>query len=54
VLFEFLLQLAGGVPVSPVVVVFVKLTATEVPTHYQLGKCSLNCFAAYSHALLGL
>jgi hypothetical protein len=54
VLFEFLLQLAGGVPVSAVVAVFVELTAAKVPAHYQLCKCSLDCFAAYSYALLRL
>jgi hypothetical protein len=54
VLLGLLLLLAWCIPVSAVVPVLVKLTARQVPAHYQLCKCSLDCFAAYSHALLGL
>jgi len=52
VLLGLLLLLAWGVPVSAVVPVLVELTARQVPAHYQLCKCSLDCFAAYSYALL--
>jgi len=54
VLLGLLLGLARGVPVSAVVTVLVELTPCEVPAHYELGKCPLDCFGADLYALLGL
>jgi hypothetical protein len=54
VLLGLELGLAWPVPVSAVVTVLVELTPCEVPAHYELGKCPLDCFGADLYALLGL
>lgn len=49
-----LLLLAWGIPIGAVVSVLVKLTASEVPPHYQLGECPLDRLVADLYPLLSL